>query len=604
MTTARPRYKLVGVLLAASMTLQSSLVAYAAGSDAITANEAPTIAYASAPDVSRFNSLEEAVGLKQSEASDVGSSILMFAPASRDDNDDDRLSSMPQLKSIGNTQFDNGSGHFVDLSNMAAGFVPAGTNLLERADLLASAAPISAPAPIVLNATITNDPVVAKSRIDDLTRQILLKIVELERFNLHYKQEVAKQGRWKGWRYGGLQEVNNGLNLAGLIVSTGERGSHLHMQGKHIAGSIHTSVQQNANILALVGSSIGALAALNEAGINELHELQARHHGFSPGAARAHVKSIRSDIDRMLAERTANAAVERTATNLQGHAIVDDAEGKVLVDLRDQGLLEFERFHIAARKLLAFQQTQYFFDFAKYSTSAIGYEFAFLTLHKHHRYWNLRAGVLLEVSGAITMFGPIVSRYVAKGVGEAHKHYLHGTIQEAEAAKVEDLVADKTTLDNLCHGTQAPEDAATAVSRAYIYGDQSKVFQDELASSTKSRSKAKLAATQNIGAGLFVGSCKVASGVLFNVVGGNVHYRDTTNRAGRVTNASLFTASVVGLPATTFSMLDTLRIQVQGEINHHKLQESGLLPQQLIATRLAQLDDIEHRLNGLAPKAQ
>jgi hypothetical protein len=167
---------------------------------------------------------------------------------------------------------ENSSGHYINLEDMAAGKVPS-SNILARADLLASASPVTPP-PVVLNATITNDPIVAKSRVDDLTRQILLKIVELERFNLHYKQEVAKQGRWKGWRYAAWQETNGGLSLAGGIIGTAERGSHLEPTGKYIAGQIHTSVQENANVLIMAGNCVGALGAMSEFGVNAYHELQ------------------------------------------------------------------------------------------------------------------------------------------------------------------------------------------------------------------------------------------------------------------------------------------------------------------------------------------
>ena len=586
MTTASSRSKILGVFLAASMSLQSSLFAYAAGS-VINASsaEGQKIAFAP-PDTSRFNSLEKAVGLSPTDAEPTfGSETAMFASDSGN--------------AIDATEFaqEQSAGHFIHLTDLAAGNVPTTSPLLDRADLLASAAPVTS-APVVLNVTITNDPVVAMGRVDDLTRQALLKIVELERFNLHYKQEVAKQGRWRGWRYGGWQEVNAALNLAGGILSVGERGTHLRASGKHIAGSIHTSVQQDANILGLVGASIGALAALSELGLNEYHEIQAHRHGYGPGAARARVEGLRSDIDRLLAERTANIAVERQAGNLAGHAVVDDAESKVLGDMRDQALFEFERFHVAARRSLAFQNSQFFFDFAKYTTNAIGFEFAFLALHKHHRHWNVRAGVLFEVSGAIYMFGPILSRVIAKGVAEHQKRYIRGTVQSAEAAKVDDLIRDKANLDRLAAAAQTPEDAAAAIGRASIYGDQSKVCQDELAASTNERNKAKLTATQNIGSGLFVGASKLASGVLFNVVGGNVHYRGTTDRAGRVTNASLFTGSVIGLPATLYSMLDTARINISGEINRKKLMDQGLHPNQLIAKRFSALDDIEKRLGG------
>jgi hypothetical protein len=446
----------------------------------------------------------------------------------------------------------------------------------------------------ILSATITSDPNVAMRRIDELTRQILLKEIELERYNLHYKLEVAKQGRWKGWRYGGFQITNNLLGVAGGIVGVGERGSHLR------TGKIHTSVQQNAATLAQVGSWIGAGAALIELGINEYHELEANKHGFSPHAAREKVNGLRSDIDTMLAERTALIAVEAGSSTLNAHSTVDEAEGKVLGDLRDQGLLEFERFHISARKLLAFQQSQYIFDFCKYTLNGLGNEFAFLSLHKHRRTWNGKAGVMYLTAGGITMFGPIVSRYIAKGVGEAHRHYVHGSVAEAEGAEVATLEKDQAMLTQLVRGTTvAPDTVKAPMDRAVLYTDQCKQFLDEVQSGSKTRNKAKLSATQNIGAGLYVGASKIAQGVLFTNVGFNSNFYSQTTRAGLVTNYGLFEASVVSLQASAFSVLDTLRINVQGEINRRKLVKSGMLPQQLIANRLAQLDAMEKRVRAI-----
>jgi hypothetical protein len=445
-----------------------------------------------------------------------------------------------------------------------------------------------------LSATITSDPNEAMRRIDELTRQILLKEIELERFNLHYKLEVAKQGRWKGWRYGGFQITNGMLGVAGGIVGVGERGSHLG------TGKIHTSVQQNAVMIAEIGSWIGAGAALVELGINEYHELEAHKHGFSPHAAREKVNGLRSDIDTMLSERTALIAVEAGSSSLNAHSTVDAAEGKVLADLRDQGLLEFERFHISARKLLAFQQSQYVFDFAKYTLGGLGSQFGYLALHKHDRRWNGQAGVMYITAGGITMFGPIVSRYIAKAVGEAHRHYVRGSAKEAEGAEVATLEKDQVLLTQLVRGTTvAPDTVRAPLDRAALYSDQSKTFQDELASSSKTRDKAKLSATQNIGAGMYVGASRVAQGVLFLNVGANRNFNVQTTRAGLVTNYNLFAASVVSLQASAFSVLDTLRINVQGEINRRKLVKSGMLPQQLIANRLAQLDAMEKRVRAI-----
>ncbi|HEY9715772.1 MAG TPA: hypothetical protein V6C72_20025, partial [Chroococcales cyanobacterium] len=347
----------------------------------------------------------------------------------------------------------------------------------------------------VLRGGVTTSPDAAVGRVDDLTRQILLKEIELERFNLHYTQEVAKQGRWKGWRYGMLNEVNMGMGLAGAIISVGERGTHIH-NPEHI----NNARQENANFIPMIGAIIGASAAVLEFGINEYHDFQARGKGFSPKAARAHVQGLKNDIDRMLAERETLRKIEATAPTLTGHAELDDVEGKVLKDLRDQDLQEFERFHIAARRLFAFQQMQYFFDFSKNVTNALGYQFAFLSLHRHHRVWNGRAGVLFITSGVLFMSGPIASRAFGKVVGEAHRHWLRPTTQTAEDATFEKLKKDHAVLDAMCkEGKCTPDQVVKPVERSIVYGAAEKSFEDELRRNQKSIAKSKLTATQNVG---------------------------------------------------------------------------------------------------------
>ena len=153
-----------------------------------------------------------------------------------------------------------------------------------------------------LKGGVTVEPTATLPQIDSLTRQILLKEIELERFNLHYKMEAAKQGRWKGWRYSFFGETNAMMGLTGGIIGTAERGSHLRSPK-----AVHTSMQENACTIPQIGAWIGAGAALLEFGINEWHDFKAMEHGFSPRAARAHVNALKADIDKLLAERDALA---------------------------------------------------------------------------------------------------------------------------------------------------------------------------------------------------------------------------------------------------------------------------------------------------------
>jgi len=69
-----------------------------------------------------------------------------------------------------------------------------------------------------------------------------------------------------------------------------------------------------------------------------------------------------------------------------------------------------------------------------------------------------------------------------------------------------------------------------------------------------------------------------------------------------VTNDLLFTASLIAIPSSAFSMADTLRIQIKGEINRHRQKKAGMLPGQIIADRLKQLEDMEANLKANTPK--
>lgn len=438
-------------------------------------------------------------------------------------------------------------------------------------------------------------PSTAAGLVDDLTKQILLKEIELQRYNLHYTMEVAKQGRWKGWRYAFFQEINAGMGLSGAIISVANRGQALHKSSR-----VKLHPQLAANYIPMIGSIIGASAAAGEFGINSYHELMARAKGFSPTAAVRKVRGLQNDIDRLLAKRDALTRIEASDPALQGHVHVDEVEGKVLKDVRDQALQEFERFHISARKTLAFQQSQYLFDVAKFTTNAVGCQWAYLSLKNRHRIWNGRAGVMFAVSGQLTCFAPILSRLIGKGYGECTKLGMKDLSKEAKESNIAKLSADLDALDAIvkAHNEQNPEVASTVIMQGH-YDAHEKAFTDEITAAQKKADAAKLTATQNIGAGLFVGGLKTASGVLFLVPGFNPNYNRSDERSSRVTNDLLFTSSVLGVSSGTFSMLDTLRIQVKGEINRHKAAKAGKLPGQIAVARLKELDQMEQRLKSM-----
>jgi len=443
-----------------------------------------------------------------------------------------------------------------------------------------------------LNGSVAASPEEAVSRVEDLTRKILLKEIELERYNIHYKKETTKAGRWKGLRYGALQEVNFSLNLANGIILTGERGQHLTNGGKVSARRVAA-----ADAIGASGSFVGAGAAAFELAVLGYHDIEARVHGYSPSQARAHVLELRNQIDSFLVERDALIKIEEAAPLLQGHAEVDVAEGKVLRDLTSLSLYEYARFHAESARYLAFQQAIYALDVAKFTTSGIGSIFAYLALHKRDRRWNAKAGYMFLISGALIVAAPFASRLAGEVASKIHEKKVSVVSLGLQNTEVAALEKDQLALDTLCKaGKCSPDQVQAPLARAAVYTLADQGFQDQLHQNLTELRKGRLVATQSYASGVFVGGTKIVSGVLFTNVGRQDAVK--TDHANRVTNYNQFAAAVSATVGSGVAVIDTARIQVQAEMNRRKLSKAGMLPGQLLNARLAQLHTMEQKLTA------
>lgn len=435
-----------------------------------------------------------------------------------------------------------------------------------------------------------------ENKIDTLTRDILLKQIELERFVINYNINSAKQGRFKGWRYGFFGEANLADGLAGGIISVINRGGHLH-DPKHV----NVRVQEQANYIPMIGNIIGAGAAGLEFSINQWHEIEAAKKGYSQKKAYARVKQLKEEIDGLLKERAKIVQSAFSIPTLRERAELDKAEQTVLRNMLSLSLQQYERFSIGKRQLLAFQQMQYLFDISKNVTSAVGYRFAYNSLARRHRIYNGVGGIFFVISGGLYMTGPVLSRVYARYIANKHRRLLRPTTQVSETETIEELKKNHAMLDKCCKESSCDKADMVVDRSSSIYASGEKVFEDEIERSQKVRDKAKLIATQNIAAGAFVGGTKVASGVLFLIPGYNSRYNVSgTAKADRGTNDFLFASSLISLPATSFAILDTLRINIQGERNRQKLKKQGELPDQLAKVRLEELDRIEKKVRAIA----
>lgn len=434
-----------------------------------------------------------------------------------------------------------------------------------------------------------------QEKIDHLTKNILLRLIKLERFNLHYRLEVAQQGRWKGWRYFLSQEGNASATQAGLIVGVSERMSNISTPRL-----VRPNVLQAGLVPQIVGQFTGASGSALEFAINVFQLRKAEKRGFSSRKAKQYVLGLREEIDSLLAER--RSIIEKAYENRQltWQVKLAESEGRVLKDIRDLTLLEFVNFHSGTRRFLAFQQSLYLLDIAKNVTGAVGNIVAYSAIAQRDRRINAPAGICTTVSGALIMTAPILSRATGIAYGALDKRRVKECVKDCQSDALSKLALHRQEMQDRVNQLLAENKQQgkldsldeSLVNRMAVYDAHNNVFLTHLQQSTKAARAGTLAATENILSGLFVGGTKVANGVCFTVAG--YKYPDDA----RMTNILIGSGSVTYMAGTAWSMLDNLRLQAKREWTDRKLAGKHLLAQDLIKTRLERLDEMEAALAG------
>jgi hypothetical protein len=419
---------------------------------------------------------------------------------------------------------------------------------------------------------------------DVLTRQILLKEIELEKFNLNYRIQTGKVDRWKSTRFFLLQQANVALLDAGFIATVAERS-------KHISSPHHINIVtlEHALIPRIIGPFIAAGSSVLELGLDGLHDYDLKKSGFSPTIAKDHVISLRSEIDRLLKERDAVVQREQSDPNSASARIVL-AEGDVLKDSRDLSLAEFERFHIGARKFSAFEKSLQAINAGTMGILSAAEIIPLVAAHKRDASIDGPATVLAIIVGGLFMATPFAGRAIGKLAAARDRRFLSACSGDVIARDMSKLDADRDRLKQLCQtaGDSGPESGATV--RLGVYESQSKNFRDRLEAASKELKAGRRIAIQNVIAGNLVGGTVIGAESAMAV--GAFNYPTNARRFNVLADAG----SIALVGGLSLFALDNCRIHAQAEWDRHKLSHKGQLPRQVLESRLKELDGIESAL--------
>lgn len=436
------------------------------------------------------------------------------------------------------------------------------------------------------NETTTSD---NTQSIDSLIKEILLNEIKLARFNLNYRLEAAKQGRFKGIRYFLMQEANSALTMSGLTVTVAERMAHIHGdEHRHL----HPGALRHANVLAGVGQILGASGSMFEFVTNGYHSYIAWRKGFSPAKGIKYVDHLVTEIDSQLVTMQSLAEKENETGNKT--SLVHLSEYKILVDIRDLLVNEFNSFHVSARRSLWTQQSFYILDTAKNVTGALGNLYGYKALARRHRIFNQPAGVLVTISGAFIIANPILSRLIGKAAAKLDGYSLKRSGLGKTNTSLAKLQLDNDELKDNCKKYKDSEtNILSSLDRADLYESHEQRFTKQLDIANKEISRGNRVAVQNILSGLFIGGTKLANGIMF-IEAGYKYYNDP-----RMTNVMLGVGAIPYLAGSSYSVADNLRIQVMREIDTYRLKKKHELPGQLIHSQLNELDVLEKSVQAM-----
>ncbi|MGD9682176.1 MAG: hypothetical protein AB7W16_13405 [Candidatus Obscuribacterales bacterium] len=436
--------------------------------------------------------------------------------------------------------------------------------------------------------------------VDRASRKILLKDIELERFNIEYRKRASVQGRWRGPRYAVSQIGNNAATMAGLFAAVAVREpARKHPLERFYKSDgttgyrdykIHPDDLQETFVPQMVGQLVGAYGSAVELGINKYHDRQARKLGLDHKSALAKAEAFKEEIELLFEERR-KAVVQCSAHLSPAEVELLAAQEAVLADLCDLSFHEFVRFYVSTRRFRAFQDSLYVLDISKNWVGAVGNLVAIVGLDKKKPHYVGGAGVCTLISGTLIAANPLISRGVGKITGALALRKAKHLLNDDGARDVDRLEADRNRLAGLLRELGEQSDVVEqVVGIDAINHEHSRLCSKKYDLALRELRQGTRAATENVLTGAIVGGTKMTLGICAMVAGYSSFRRPL--RA----NELLEDGSLVYGIGNAVGLADNTRIQLRNEYERFKNSRERLLPGQVLDDHLTQLDVLAEKL--------
>jgi len=434
------------------------------------------------------------------------------------------------------------------------------------------------------------------NRLEQLTRDILSKEIDFDRWYTQYKLVATHEPRWRHLRYFFMQDSAAALYLASQTEGLCDTAGGLHNPER-----VTTHGLRSASELGLVGSVLEGTSSAFELGSNALLAMKNKRLGRNPEAARKIAFQRLQEIDRLLKERYQLVEMTKGKSN----SVVYESETKLLKYFRDWGAFDFADIYAEVKAYQSSSNVYYAFDVV----GSTGYFASYLLGLKGCTDERYNGPSYISAIFADGVFLPAAQAY-----SYAYKHFykywherlsrqLHERFYDAQPQAKESLHQLELDAGVAKGGTAQATTQATSqnlsdslrirlAKRISVYEHWSKRYDRLAAKRQIDVKRAEEVARQSELSGPAIAGPFLAA----DIMGVDATYHLAHNR--KASNASAFAGFI---PTTLASVADLGQTSAlfYGDLVHNRnLKNQNALPEELLHQQLRTLDELDAILNS------
>jgi hypothetical protein len=407
-----------------------------------------------------------------------------------------------------------------------------------------------------------------------LDRLVMLELIYLSRFNVHFHISANYHNPWRAWTYPLAQQLGTGTSFANTLTDIIARANGLNK-----AELVLRQAQKGGREAVVVGNAVNGTSSALELLQNGYSSLCARTRGYSPRQSVAHVQQALATIDDLLDKRA----------KLVGQS--DDPEkllalqGRILRHIRNQILYEFKVWSVQSREVEWRENVFYAIDAAQnYGAMTSG----ILSIQGFSKPEVRGASALVSLSSSVAAtLNPIIRDACGRIVGAYQMRQLAKSLPQGRPRTVSQLQQDWQELNLALRGDMPASIDKREIDEVAFLAVQSKEFDSVLKDDEGRMERLRRVAHQQALAGPLIGLTNVARTTCQTVAFYGYNDRplvsNRINFAGRISQAT----------GQSYALYATPKAAIQNWVYQRRLKREGKLPSQIFARRLNDLDCLE-----------